>query len=50
MCVRCGRCVDVCVKIMGKTAAIAHNLGQTRRLLEEVAAGTSKYDIIRLSA
>ncbi|MBQ6622011.1 MAG: (2Fe-2S)-binding protein [Mogibacterium sp.] len=36
--------------INGKRVAIAHNLGQTRKLLEEVISGVSTYDIIRLCA
>jgi iron only hydrogenase large subunit-like protein len=38
------------MKIEGKTIAIAHNLGQTRKLLEEVVSGISQFDIIRLCA
>ena len=38
------------MKIDGKTIAIAHNLGQTRKLLEDVVNGTSLFDIIRLCA
>ena len=34
----------------GMKVAVARNLGQSRSLLEEVLNGTSKYDIIRLSA
>lgn len=38
------------VKIDGKLVAIAHNLGQSGRLLDQVKAGTCKFDVIRLSA
>ena len=38
------------LKIDGKSIAIAHNLGQTARLLDEVRSGESRYDIIRLCA
>lgn len=38
------------MKIAGKLVAIAHNLGQTAKLLDEVRAGSSRYDIIRLCA
>lgn len=38
------------LKIDGKNIAIAHNLGQTRKLLEEVRSGSSRFDVIRLSA
>ncbi len=38
------------LRVGGKKIAIAHNLGQCRKLLEEVAAGASAYDVIRLCA
>ena len=38
------------MKIDGKRIAIAHNLGQTAKLLEEVRNGSSQYDVIRLCA
>ncbi|MCR5812672.1 MAG: (2Fe-2S)-binding protein [Lachnospiraceae bacterium] len=37
-------------KINGRLAAVAHNLGQTAKLLEELRSGTCKYGLIRLSA
>ena len=38
------------IRMQGKVAAVAHNLGQCAKLLDEVKAGTSAYDIIRLCA
>lgn len=38
------------LKIDGKNIAIAHNLGQARKLLEEVRNGISRFDVIRLCA
>ena len=38
------------LKIDGKNIAVAHNLGQARRLLDEVRNGISRFDIIRLCA
>ena len=38
------------IRLQGKAAAAAHNLGQCARLLDEIKAGTSRYDIIRLCA
>jgi len=38
------------LKACGKKCAVAHNLGQTRALLDEVVSGTSTYDVIRLCA
>lgn len=37
-------------KINGKKCAVAHNLGQVRKLLDEVKSGTCSYDVIRLGA
>ena len=38
------------LKVAGKKVAIAHNLGQCRKLLEELESGSCPYDIIRLCA
>lgn len=38
------------MRVAGKKIAIAHNLGQCRKLLEEIAGGTCSYDIVRLCA
>lgn len=38
------------IRLQGKVAAVAHNLGQCAKLLDEVKAGTGRYDIIRLCA
>ncbi|MGX8714205.1 MAG: 2Fe-2S iron-sulfur cluster-binding protein [Lachnospiraceae bacterium] len=38
------------LNINGKLVAIAHNLGQSGKLLDQVKNGTSKFDVIRLSA
>lgn len=38
------------LKIDEKNIAVAHNLGQARKLLEEVRNGISRFDIIRLCA
>ena len=38
------------LKIDGKLIAIAHNLGQSAKLLEEVRQGISRFDVIRLCA
>lgn len=38
------------LKIDGKLIAVAHNLGQSAKLLEEVRQGTSRFDVIRLCA
>jgi len=38
------------LKIDGKSIAIAHNLGQARKLLEGVKSGTNRFDVIRLCA
>lgn len=40
---------EIC-KIDGKLIAVAHNLGQSAKLLDEIRSGTSRYDVIRLSA
>ena len=37
-------------KINGRLAAVAHNLGQTAKLLEEIRSGVCRYDLIRLGA
>lgn len=38
------------LKIDGKMCAVAHNLGQARKLLDEVINGVSKYEIVRICA
>ncbi|MCR4601726.1 MAG: (2Fe-2S)-binding protein [Clostridia bacterium] len=36
-------------RLNGKLIAVAHNLGQSAKLLEEIRAGNSPYDVIRLN-
>lgn len=38
------------LKIDGKLIAVAHNLGQARKLLDEVVRGTSQFTVIRICA
>ena len=38
------------LRVAGKKIAIAHNLGQCRKLLEEIAKGSCPYDVVRLCA